>query len=85
MGITNRILVALAAILCCLISVSAQEERNQIYNIMLGNVQYTHSDDKETAGEKVNKIITGLATGKTSEQLQMYENDVKTAIMDGLA
>lgn len=81
----KNVIAIFVSALCCLISVSAQEERNQIYNIMLGNVQYTHSNDKETSGEKVNKIVTGIATGKTSEQLRMYESDVKTAIVNGLA
>ena len=80
--------MTLAAVLCCSISVSAQdsqEGRNRAYNITLGNVQYTHHDEKLSAGEAVGKVLTGVLTGKTSVQATKYEDDVKSAIIKGLS
>lgn len=74
-----------AAVLCCTISTSAQEGRNQAYRITLGNVQYAHHDEKLSAGDAVGKILTGVLTGQTSVQATKYEEDVKAAIIKGLS
>ena len=84
----TKILMTLAAVLCCAISVTAQEaqaERNQISNITLGNVQYAHHDEKMSAGEAIGKVLAGIATGQTSVQATEYEEDVKNAIIRGLS
>ena len=81
-------LMTLAAVLCCTNSVWAQdspEGRNRTYNITLGNVVYTHHDDKMSAGDAVGKVLTGVLTGKTSVQATNYEEDVKSAIVKGLS
>ncbi len=80
--------MTLAAVLCCTISVSAQdtqEGRNQTYKITLGNVQYTHHDEKLSAGEAIGKVLSGVLTGNTSVQVTKYEDDVKNAIIKGLS
>ena len=81
----KKILMTFVAILCCTISVSAQEGRNQKYDIVLGNVEYTHHDEKLSAGDAVGKILTGVLTGQTSVQATKYEGDVKNAIIKGLS
>ena len=43
----------------------AQEGRNQVYNITLGDVQYAHSGEKMSAGEAVGKVLTGVLTGQS--------------------
>ena len=84
----KKILMAAAAILCCAISISAQDaqnDRNRTYNITLGNVQYAHHDEKMSADEAVGKILTGALTGKVSIEATKYEEDVKSAIIKGLS
>lgn len=59
--------ILMTAILCCTITVSAQEDgehqssaqtdRNRTYRITLGNVQYAHHDEKMSAGDAVGKIL----------------------------
>lgn len=77
--------MTLAAIFCCITAASAQEGRNQAYGITLGVVQYTHHDEKMSAGEAVGKILTGVMTGQTSVQATKYEGDVRAAIIKGLS
>ena len=84
----KKILMTIAAVLCCSITVSAQDtqtNRNQVYNIMLNNVEYTHRDEKLSAGEAVGQILSGVLTGQTSVQASKYEDDVKNAIIKGLS
>ena len=81
----KKYLMTLAALLCCAMSTSAQEARNQIYSITLGDVQYAHHDEKMSAGEAVGKVLTGVLTGQTSVQATKYEEDVKNAIIKGLS
>ena len=84
----KKILMTIAAVLCCSLTVSAQDtqtNRNQVYNIMLNNVEYTHRDEKLSAGEAVDQILSGVLTGQTSVQASKYEDDVKNAIIKGLS
>ena len=86
--IMKKILMTLAAVLCCSLTVSAQDaqaNRNQVYNIMLNNVEYAHRDEKLSAGEAVGQILSGVLTGQTSVQASKYEDDVKNAIIKGLS
>ncbi len=79
----------LAAFLCCtIITTSAQEvapDRNRTYNIVLNNVQYTHHNDKMSAGDAIGAVLTGVLTGQTSVEATKYEDDVKGAIIKGLS
>lgn len=80
--------MTIAAVLCCSLTVSAQDtqtNRNQVYNIMLNNVEYTHRDEKLSASEAVGQILSGVLTGQTSVQASKYEDDVKNAIIKGLS
>lgn len=80
--------MTLAAVLCCIIAVSAQntqKDRNKTYRITLGNVQYTHHDEKPSAGEAIGQILAGAITGKSSVEATKYEDDVKNAIIRGLS
>lgn len=84
----KKFLMTLAAVLCCTISLSAQEiqeGRNRVYKITLGTVTYTHEDEKMSAGEAVGKVLTGALTGKASVQAVKYEGDVKNSIIRGLS
>jgi len=79
-------IVKIVALICAIaFQVDAQENRNQTYNITLGNVQYAHHDEKMSAGEAIGKVLTGLATGQVSVQATKYEGDVKNAIIKGLS
>jgi len=77
--------MTLAAVLCCITIAWAQEGRNRLYNITLGNVQYAHHDEKMSTGEAVSKMLNGVLTGHTSVQATKYEEDVKNAIIKGLS
>lgn len=79
------ILIMFAAVLCCVMTVSAQTDRNRTYRITLNNVQYAHHDEKMSADDAVGKILTGVLTGQTSVQATEYEDDVKSAIIKGLS
>lgn len=84
----KKILTTLAAILCCAITISAQDaqtNRNRTYRITLGNVQYAHHNEKMSAGDAVGKVLSGVLTGKTEVQATKYEEDVKNAIIKGLS
>ena len=81
----RKILMTLAAVLCCTLTVSAQTDRNRTYRITLNNVQYAHHDEKMSAGDAVGKILAGALTGQTSVQATEYEDDVKNAIIKGLS
>lgn len=77
-----------AIILCCVITVSAQEvqkDRNRTYRITLGNVEYAHHNEKMSAGEAVGQVLSGALTGKTSIEATKYEDDVKSSIIKGLS
>lgn len=84
----KKILTTLAAILCCAITILAQDaqtNRNRTYRITLGNVQYAHHNEKMSAGDAVGKVLSGVLTGKTEVQATKYEEDVKNAIIKGLS
>ena len=84
----KKILLTFVAVLCCMFSTSAQDvqtERNQVFNIKLGNVQYAHHGEKLSTGEAIGKVLTGVATGQVSVQATKYEEDVKNAIIKGLS
>lgn len=50
-------LVMLVALFCCAISVLAQEEKIQIYNICLGEVRYSHSNEKMSSTDELSQIM----------------------------
>ena len=84
----KKIFNLMVAVICCAITASAQgaqEGRNHVYSITLGNVQYAHHNEKMSAGEAVGKVLTGVLTGQTSVQATKYEVDVKNAIIKGLS
>lgn len=81
----KKVLMMIAAVMCSILFVSAQEGRNRTYRVSLGNVQYTHHDEKMSAGEVVGKVIAGAITGQTSVQVTKYEEDVRSAIIKGLS
>lgn len=84
----KEILMTLVAVFCCANTLSAQDaqaDRNQTYEIMLNNVEYTHRNEKLSTGEAVGKVLSGVITGQTSVQASKYEDDVKNAIIKGLS
>lgn len=61
----KEILMTLVAVFCCTNTLSAQDtqaNRNQTYEIMLNNVEYTHRNEKLSAGEAVGKVLSGVMT-----------------------
>lgn len=78
-------MVMVMVLLCGAISLSAQEERNRIYNIMLGDVRYAHHDEKVDAGNLLGQILVGAMTGKASVQATNYEEEAMNAVVRGLS
>ena len=81
----KKMVMTLVAVCCCVLTTSAQEARNCVYDITLGHVEYVHHDEKMSAGEAVGQVLSGALTGKTSVQASKYESDVKAAITKGLS
>ena len=84
----KKIMMTIAAVVCCILSVSAQDnqaDRNKVYTIVLNNVEYTHSGEKMSAGEAIGKALAAVLTGQSSVQVSDYEADVKNAIIKGLS
>lgn len=82
-------ITALAVLLCYAIATASAQDvdpnRNRSYNIVLNNVQYTHHNEKMSAGDAVGAVLTGVLTGQTSVEATKYESDVKGAIIKGLS
>ena len=81
-------MMTIAAIFCCILTVSAQgnqTDRNKVYTILLNNVEYTHRGEKMSAGEAIGKALAAVLTGQSSVQVTDYEADVKNAIIKGLS
>ena len=77
-----------AALLCCALTMTAQDsqtERNKMYRITLGKVEYAHHKEKMSTNDAVGKALTGIVTGKIEVQATKYEGDVKNAIIRGLS
>lgn len=81
----RKILMTLAVVLCCAMTVLGQTDRNKTYRITLNKVQYAHHDEKMSAGDAVGNILSGVLTGQTSIQATEYEEDAKNAIIKGLS
>ena len=47
----KKMVMTLVAVCCCVLTTSAQEARNCVYDITLGHVEYVHHDEKMSAGE----------------------------------
>lgn len=78
-------MMLMVVFLCCAISASAQEERNRVYHIILGEMRYTHHDDMVSPGDAVGHVFSGVLTGKTSVQALNYEDEAKNAVVRGLS
>lgn len=74
-----------AALCCCAMFVSAQVERNQVYNIFLGEVKYSNPNDRLTSTDALGQIMRAAVTGKATVQAPEYQEVVKTAVVNGLS
>ena len=78
-------MVMMAVLFCCALSVSAQVERNQIYNIFLGEVRYSNPNERLSSTDALGQIFRAAATGKAKVQAPEYQEVVKTAVVNGLS
>ncbi len=81
-------MMMLAVLLCCAISLTAQEEqveRNQVYNIMLGTIRYTHHNEQLPPIGGAGSILKGVLTGTKSIQAVHHEEAARNAIVRGLS
>ena len=84
----KKMLMTFAAVLCCIMAVSAQDaqkDRNKVYGIALGQVEYTHRGETPSATETVGQMLMESSTSDTSVEAPKYEGDVKNAIVKGLS
>ena len=76
----KTILITLAAVLCCAMTVSAQgslEGRNRTYRITLNKVQYAHHNEKMSAGDAVEGVDISRC------KVQSGGKDIKAALDAG--
>lgn len=73
----KTILITLAAVLCCAMTVFAQEGRNQTYRITLNKVQYAHHNEKMSAGDAVEGVDISRC------KVQSGGKDIKAALDAG--
>ena len=84
----KKLLSTLALFFCCIVTASSQDaqtDRNRIFRITLGNVQYAHHDEKMSTGEAVGHVLSTVLTGQSTIQSTQYEEDVKNAVIKGLS
>ena len=84
----KKMLMTFAAVLCCIMAVSAQDaqkDRNKVYGITLGHVEYTHRGETPSATETAGQMLMGSSTSDASVEAPKYEGDVKNAIVKGLS
>lgn len=84
----KKMLITFAAVLCCIMAVSAQDaqkDRNKVYGITFGQVEYTHRGEQPSATETVGQMLMGSSTSDASVEAPKYEGDVKNAIVKGLS
>ena len=78
-------MLVMAALFCCAMYVSAQVERNQVYNIFLGEVRYSNPNERLSSTDAFGQIMRAAATGKAKVQSPEYQEVVKTAVVNGLS
>lgn len=80
-----RKLFMVVTLISCAIAVSAQVERNQIFNIILGEMRYTNPKENMSSTDALGQIMRAAATGKATVQAPEYQEMVKTAVVRGLS
>ena len=78
-------MVMIAVLLCSVLSLNAQVERNQIYNIYLGEVRYSNPKENMSSTDAFGQIVRAAVTGKATVQAPEYQDMVKTAVVRGLS
>jgi len=78
-------MLLMVAFFCCFMFVSAQVERNQVYNIFLGEVRYSNPNERLSSTDALGQIMRAAATGKAKVQAPEYQEVVKTAVVNGLS
>jgi hypothetical protein len=77
-----------AACLACVLSLSfgvkAESFENTIYTVALGNIEYTPKEES-TVKSTLLSVGKALLTGETSSQLSSYADDVRAAVVQGVA
>ena len=61
-------MLVMAALFCCAMYVSAQVERNQVYNIFLGEVRYSNPNERLSSTDAFGQIMRAAATGRAKVQ-----------------
>lgn len=75
----------------CLLSIliamgaQAQEVRNVVYTTGINELQYTKKDTKPTAGKVIGEVLTAIATGETTQDMDKYVDAVQAAVVKGIS
>lgn len=77
--------LAIAVFFGCVLSINAQVERNQVYNIFLGKVRYSNPNERLSSTEAFGQIMRAAVTGTAKVQAPEYEDLVRTAVVRGLS
>jgi hypothetical protein len=78
-------MLVMAVFFCGTVSLNAQVERNQVYNIFLGEVRYSNPNERLSSTEAFGQIMRAAVTGKAKVQAPEYQEMVKTAVVNGLS
>ena len=65
--------------------VQAQEVRNVVYTTGVNELQYTKKDTKPTAGKVIGEVLTAIATGETTQDMDKYVDAVQAAVVKGIS
>ena len=65
--------------------VQAQEVRNVVYTTGINELQYTKKDTKPTAGKVIGEVLTAIATGETTQDMDKYVDAVQAAVVKGIS
>ena len=79
--------VFMVFLLCAVVPAYGQKEKNIVYRIGVGELNYTPSEDKNgsTAGKVLKDVAEVLLTGQNTKQQPQYAEAVRASIVNGLS
>lgn len=84
MNTRNHICRTLALLLLCLpASIAAQMEKNTMFKVAVGELQYTPKQKKATVGNVIGTISKAVVLGKVTQQQDKYADAVRASVLSG--
>jgi len=76
--------VAILCFLATCVGVLAQTEKNVVYKVSVGDMQYTPKQKKQTVGTVLETVGKVLLEGKITEQHDNYAESVRASVVKGV-